>query len=891
MAAATPTAQRGVLDLRGIDVDRRKIILDGQWKWYWHQLRTPGQPESSFEYIAFPKLWSASEWRGKPVSSQGYATYALTVLLPPHEERMGLELGTQYTAYKLFVNGEEITEDGQPGTTPATTTPYWSTQLVMLPEADTLQILFQIANFDHSKGGPNEAPRLGGVNALRGQRYTALALDILLTGCLFMSGLFFLGLFSFNRYDRSMLYFGLFCLLYNYRVIGVDTYALHVLFPNIPWLVTTRLEYGSLYLSIAAFGLYTQALYPKDTHKWFVRAVYGLCLLFTATLALPSLVFTRFMPFFLVLSVLCIAYVVYVYWLAARRARPGATYSLMSTVVLMVVFSMLLGNYLHVLNAPRLLLTAGYMTFFFFQSLVLSYRFGFIINEARRTEKQFLANMSHEIRTPLNAILGFSSMLETTPLDKEQQEAVGFIRSAGRNLLTIVNDILDISKIEAGMLSLELIPFSLSGLVDSLRTMMNPVACEKGLQLIVETDPMLPNVVQGDPTRLTQILLNLLSNAIKFTKQGRVTVTMQLASETDDTIQVRIVVQDTGIGIDSDALQHIFERFRQASDFTTRYYGGTGLGLNIVRSLIEMQGGWIKADSKPGEGSRFTLEIPYQKTDEKVASADWSEAVQLADAEPLTILIAEDNMMNQKLAVQVLKRLGHVGVVAENGQRAIELLQQQPFDLVLMDIQMPVLDGYTTTQHIRSVLHSQVPIIAMTAHALASERERCLQAGMNDFLPKPFQINELQRIIRKYAPSSVQSAPVITQPMAIAHNQPTNFSFDYLVQSLDDDLPFAIELLDLFLMQTPGEIDQIRQALAQGDVSTIKYVLHAQKGPIQTLGLTKTVAENKAIEAILTSDKPTIDQALVEQYLCTLEAELAVIKTSVAEKRNHIVTE
>jgi signal transduction histidine kinase/DNA-binding NarL/FixJ family response regulator len=891
LAADVPTAQRGILDLRSIDVDQQKVILNGQWKWYWHQLRTPGQPESPFEYIGFPKLWSASEWRGQPVASQGYATYALTVLLPPNTERMGLEIATQYTAYKLFVNGQAITEDGEPGTTPATTIPYWSTQLVALPEGDTLQILLQVANFDHSKGGPNEAPRLGGLNALRGQRYTALALDILLTGCLFMSGLFFLGLFSFNRYDRSMLYFGLFCLLYNYRVIGVDTYALHVLFPNIPWLLTTRLEYGSLYVAIATFGLYTQALYPKDTHRWFIRTVCGLCLAFTVSLALPPLIFTRLMSPFLVLSVLCIVYVVYVYWLAARRQRPGAIYSLLSTVVLMVVFSLLLANYLHVLDAPRLLLTTGYMMFFFFQSLVLSYRFGFIINEARRTEKQFLANMSHEIRTPLNAILGFSTMLETTPLDKEQQEAVGFIRSAGRNLLTIVNDILDISKIEAGMLSLEVIPFSLTGLVDSLRTMMDPIVGEKGLQLIVKTDPALPDVVQGDPTRLTQILLNLLSNAIKFTKQGGITVNMQLASETADTVQVRILVQDTGIGIDSDALLHIFERFRQASDFTTRYYGGTGLGLNIVRSLVEMQKGWITVDSKPGEGSCFTLEIPYQKTDEKVASANWTEDAQLADVQPLMILIAEDNMMNQKLAIQVLKRLGHVGVVAENGQKAIELLQQRSFDLVLMDIQMPVMDGYTTTQHIRSTLHNKVPIIAMTAHALASERERCLQAGMNDFLPKPFQVNELQRIIRKYAPTPMPSMPITTQSVAIEHSQSTDFSFDYLVQSLDDDVPFAIELLDLFLTQTPDEIDQIRQAMVQGDMGTIRYVLHAQKGPIQTLGLTKTVTQNKAMEAILVSDKPTVDQASVDQYLRTLEAELDVIKTSVTEKRSHIVTE
>ncbi|WP_288427761.1 ATP-binding protein [uncultured Spirosoma sp.] len=890
-----PVARRGVADLRKVDVDAQKTALTGEWKWYWHQLLKPGQTAPSFEYIQFPKLWSASQWKGKPVPSQGYATYALTILLPPHSERMGLELPAQYTSYQLFVNGEEITEDGQPGTTRSTTTPYWSTQLVLLPEADTLQVLLQIANFEHYKGGPNLPPRIGNLNRLRGERYTALALDILLTGCLLMSGLFFLGLFSFNRYDRSMLYFGLFCLLYNYRIIGADTYALHVLFTNIPWAITSRLEYGSLYLAIATFALYTKALYPKDIHPWIIRLVWGLCFAFTATLAFSPLFFTRFMAYFMWLSVGCIGYVAYIYWLAARRRRPGATYSLLSTGVLMIVFSLVLGDYLTLIEAPRLLLTTGYMTFFFFQSLVLSYRFGFIINEARHTEKQFLANMSHEIRTPLNAILGFSTMLETTPLNTEQQEAVGFIRSAGRNLLTIVNDILDISKIEAGMLSLESIPFSLTALVDSLRTMMSPIAAEKELQLIVETDPDLPAVVQGDPTRLTQVLLNLLSNAIKFTKKGSVTVRILLNSETEENVRVRMMVQDTGIGMDSDALPYIFERFRQASDFTTRYYGGTGLGLNIVRSLVEMQGGWINVTSKLGEGSCFTLEIPYQKTDDQQASvSNWAESAPEADNQPLSILIAEDNLMNQKLALQVLKRLGHVGTVAENGQQAIDILRKQSFDLVLMDIQMPVMDGYTTTQHIRQTLRSKVPIIAMTAHALASERERCLQAGMNDFMPKPFQINELQRVIRKYAPSPMLAVPtaIPAPPAPIVTMQSTDFSFDQLVHILDDDLTFAFELLDLYLVQTPGELDQIRQALQQQDTKTIKGILHAQKGPIQTLGLTRVVEQNLRLETLLLagSDVSAV-HTLVEEYVAMLDAELVVIDTSLQAKRAHAANE
>ncbi|MVM37525.1 PAS domain S-box protein [Spirosoma sp. HMF3257] len=380
-----------------------------------------------------------------------------------------------------------------------------------------------------------------------------------------------------------------------------------------------------------------------------------------------------------------------------------------------------------------------------------------IAEEARHTEKQFLANMSHEIRTPLNAILGFSNLLETTTLDAEQTEFASFIRTAGKNLLNIVNDILDISKIEAGMLPLESIPFSIPSLADSIRIMLHAAASDKNLWLTVETDPTIPPVVLGDPTRLTQILVNLLNNAIKFTQRGGVRVRIEKRAETPEVVRVRFSVEDTGIGMAPDILPHIFERFRQASDFTTRYYGGTGLGLNIVRSLTEMQGGWVNVSSTLGTGSCFTLEIPYKvattPVDQLIQGSPMSLNPELSN---LRILIVEDNLMNQKLALQVLKRLGYSAQVAENGQLALDRLEEEDFDLILMDIQMPVMDGYTATRRIRTLLNKEVPIIAMTAHALASERELCLQAGMNDFLPKPFQVEELQRILRKYTPFTMR---------------------------------------------------------------------------------------------------------------------------------------
>jgi signal transduction histidine kinase/FixJ family two-component response regulator len=502
-----------------------------------------------------------------------------------------------------------------------------------------------------------------------------------------------------------------------------------------------------------------------------------------------------------------------------------------------------------------------------------------LAEQAARMKENFLANMSHEIRTPLNAIIGFSNLLEGTPLTAEQNEFVQSVRTAGKNLLTIVNDILDLSKIEAGMLQLEQIPFSLAALTDSVRVMLQPAAAEKGILLDVGTDPDLPPVVLGDPTRLTQILLNLAGNSIKFTERGRVSVRLDRLRPEADRAWVRISVQDTGIGIAPDMLPHIFERFRQESDFTTRHYGGSGLGLNIVKSLTDLQGGRVWVERTSAAGTLFIVELPYALAPDSALGDLLPDGEGTAlQGQKRRLLVVEDNVMNQKLAVAVLNRLGYESAVAENGQKALELLAGPPFDAILMDIQMPVMDGYETTRRIRTELRSNVPIIAMTAHALVGERDKCLRVGMNDFIAKPFQMDELRRTLRKYL---VHAEAVPAPEGAPTAAEPASFDLTYLRTLTGDDPEALAELLAAYLEQTPTQLDALRQALAGGDTAALRQTAHTMKASVQMLGMDEATALLVRIQELAGAGTDVaVLEPVVREFLEKAEVELPRIRAA-----------
>ncbi|MEO6547533.1 MAG: chemotaxis protein CheB [Ferruginibacter sp.] len=516
--------------------------------------------------------------------------------------------------------------------------------------------------------------------------------------------------------------------------------------------------------------------------------------------------------------------------------------------------------------------------------------------EAVKSKQQFVSNMSHEIRTPMNSIIGFTKVLLRTQLTIRQKEYVNAIKIAGDMMIVLINDILDLAKVDAGKMNFEKVPFKLAETVSSMLELFEIKLSEKNIELIQQYDPRIPEVLSGDPMRLQQVILNLMSNAVKFTSKGNITVNLQVLKDDADKVLLEFSIADTGAGIAAEKLNLIFNNFEQAHEEHSGLIGGTGLGLSIVKKLLEAQGGSINVSSKLGTGSVFTFRLDFQKTTEKVVPAIHEEYQVEAVGNTVKVLVVEDMPLNQLLMKTLLADFGFQYDICDNGKMAIEKLSEDAknavinYDIILMDLQMPEMNGYDAASYIRYTLHLDIPIIALTADVTTEAVQRCLSVGINDYVTKPIDEKLLfSKIIDLLKLSPQQMEPVSRQTEDGERQSGRFTDLTYLKLRAKNNLVLVKEMIDIYLDQTPPLIAALKKSIEDKDWDLLKAAAHKLFPSFSIIGIdseyqdiAKTLQEYRGNSYQLNSIKESVEklEAVWKKACIELKEELTLINNT-----------
>lgn len=771
-------------DLRNWNFEEEGLYaLNGDWDFFPYRFLSPAAPDQAPESLKVPGAWNTI------LGSWGYGTYRTKIVLTEEIQYLGLDLRRIRSSYRLYINGELFHQVGVPGEThnQEEVDGEWGIY-VLPPLSGEVELVLQLSNHQQRSGGIMLPVYIGTMGQLR-IRETRWALgQTVLLGIFFSFSLYHLMLFLFRSSEKATLYFGIFAFLSTIRIALVESSYLvdfYQLFDNIPWQILRKLEYLSFYGMAMVFVQYFYHLFPQDVDRrlGYIVHFFGIPYFFL-TIFFDLRIFSLYLAFAQFVVLLWCFYAGYVLLKQVRRKLMEGRLLFWGFVFFLVtvILDMLIS--IGILPILSVFAPIGFFVFLFCQSAILSRRLAFAFNReeklsadlntllqerrqyqelleqrvedrtaeleravdhaenASRAKGDFLARMSHEIRTPLNGIMGFAEIVSSCQDLKDVKNYSDTIISESEKLLILINQLLDLSRIEAGGFHLELNPFLLSDVLDPLAQIFLPQTQSKNIDLVVEYPKTEEVYLIGDAYRLRQILINLLGNAIKFTQKGRITLKVSSTYIGNEYRGFLFSVKDTGKGIAPEKLATIFDSFVQEDTSITREYGGSGLGTAISKSFVELMGGHIGVESQPSVGTTFwfQLDFPLSRKEGQRNKAK-KKGLKVEQFQGKRILVAEDYPANQEVIINHLKKSGVDLTMASNGLEACQFIEEEKekFDLVLLDIHMPHKNGYEVADFIRQDLKLSVPIVGLTADGYKQVQDRCRALGMNDFLTKPIR--------------------------------------------------------------------------------------------------------------------------------------------------------